>query len=86
MFKILDVPLKVLGRDMTLAVKWNVDMGIPQNEAIDFETLWHGLVMEEATNPTKGQFIDVKGSKHSIYRTNPEIIIKAINDVIEESE
>ena len=85
-FKILDVPLKVLGRDIALAVKWNVDMGISQNEAIDFETLWHSLVMEEAKISTKGQFIDVKGSKHSIYRTNPETVIKAINDVIEESE
>lgn len=85
-FKTLDVPLKVLGRDRALAVKWNVDMGIPQNEAIKFETLWHSLVREEAKNSTKGQFMEVKGSKHSIYRTNPEIVVKAINDVMEEIE
>lgn len=80
----LDIPLKVLGRDRELGVKWNVDMGISQNEAIMFENLWHSLVKEEASNSTKGQFIEVNGSKHSIYRTNPEIVVKAINDVLEE--
>lgn len=83
-FTTLDIPLKVLGRDRKLGVKLNVDMGISQDEAIKFETLWHCLVREEAKNSTKGQFIEVKGSKHSIYRTNPEIVVKAINDVIEE--
>lgn len=83
-FKTLDIPLKVLGRDRELGVKWNVDMGIPQNEAVMFENLWHSLVKEEARNSTKGQFIEVKGSKHSIYRTNPELVVKAINDVLEE--
>ncbi|MBU3143831.1 hypothetical protein [Clostridium sp. CF012] len=83
--KTLDVPLKVLGRDMELAVKWNVDMGIPKDEAIKVETLWNSLVREEAKNSSKGKFIEVKDSKHSIYRTNPEIVIKAINEVIEES-
>ena len=85
-FKILDVPLKVLGRDKALAVKWNVDIGIPENEAIKFETLWLSLVREEAKNSTKGEFMEVKGSKHSIYRTNPEIVVKAINDVMKEVE
>ncbi len=83
-FITLDIPLKVLGRDMELGVKWNVDMGLPQNEAIMFENLWHSLIKEEASNSTKGQFIEVKGSKHSIYRTNPEFVVKAINDVIAE--
>lgn len=85
-FKQLDVPLKVLGRDKELAIKWNVDMGIPQNEAIKYETLWQDLVREEAKNSTRGQFIEVKGSKHSIYRTNPKTVVKAINEVIEEIE
>jgi len=85
-FKKLDVPVKVLGRDMELAVNWNVDMGIPKSEAIKFETLWHCLMLEEAKISTQGQYMNVAGSKHSIYRTNPEIVVKAINDVIEESK
>ena len=85
-FKTLDVPLKVLVRDKGLGVKWNIYMGIPQNEATELETLWHNLVKEEAKNSTRGTFLEVKGSKHSIYRTNPEIVIEAINNVIDEIE
>ncbi|MCB2291547.1 alpha/beta fold hydrolase [Clostridium sp. CS001] len=85
-FNTLNVPLKVLARDGALGVKWNVDMRIPESEAIKFENLWHSLVLEEANLSTKGEFIEVKGSKHSIYRTNPGSVIKAINDVIEESK
>lgn len=85
-FRTSDFPLKVLARDRALAVKWYVDMGIPQDEAIKFEALWHSLVRVEAETSTKGQFMEVKGSKHSIYRTNPEIVVKAINEVIEEIE
>lgn len=83
-FKQLDIPLKVLGRDRALGIKWNVDMGIPEYEAVQFESLWSSLVREEANNSTKGQFMEVKGSKHSIYRTNPEVVVKAINDVTAE--
>ncbi|GLC29181.1 alpha/beta fold hydrolase [Clostridium omnivorum] len=83
-FKQLDVPLIVLGRDKALGIKWNVDMGIPQEEAVQFESLWSSLVREEANNSAKGQFIEVKGSRHSIYRTNPEVVIKAINDILSE--
>lgn len=82
--KTLDVPLKVLCRDKDLAINWNIKMGIPKNESIMFEDLWHDLVREEADSSTKGQFVEVKGSKHSIYGSNPESVIKAINDVIEE--
>ncbi|MBZ9621453.1 alpha/beta hydrolase [Clostridium sp. FP2] len=85
-FKQLDVPLKVLGRDKMLGVKWNIDMGIPENEAIEFETLWHSLVKEEAKNSKNGAFLEVKDSKHSIYRTNPKIVIKSIINVMEEIE
>lgn len=85
-FKTLQVPLKVLGRDRNLAVQWNVDMGIPQAEAVELEDLWHDLVSKEARNSTKGQFMEVKDSKHSIYRTNPEVVVKAMNDVMEEEE
>lgn len=83
-YKTLDVPLKVLCRDKDVAIDWNIKMGIPENESIVFEGLWHDLVREEADNSTKGQFVEVKGSKHSIYRSNPESVIKAIIDVIEE--
>ena len=84
-FKLLDIPLKVLGRDMEIAVKWNVNMGIPENEAKEFEMIWNTLVREEVKNSTRGEFIEVLGSKHSIYRTNPEVVVKAIHDVINES-
>jgi hypothetical protein len=40
--------------------------------------------MEEVNTSTKGQFIEVKDSKHAIYRTNPETVVKAINDVLDE--
>lgn len=85
-FKQLDIPLKVLGRDKSLGIKWNVDMGISEDEAVQFESLWSSLIREEANNSAKGQFKEVKGSKHSIYRTNPEVVIKAINDVLDEIE
>lgn len=82
--KKLDIPLKVLARDKALGIKWNIDMGIPGNDAVELENLWHELVMDEAEISTKGEFLEVKGSRHSIYRTNPEIIIDTINDVIDE--
>jgi pimeloyl-ACP methyl ester carboxylesterase len=85
-FRPLEIPLKVLARDKEVGVKWNIDMGIPQNESNEFETLWHNLVKEEARNSTMGTFLEVKGSKHSIYRTNPELVIEAINNVIDEIE
>lgn len=84
-FKKLDISLNVLGRDSNLAVEWSINMGIPKDEAVKYETLWHNLIKEEAKISTKGHFIEVIGSKHSIYRTNPEAVIEAINDVIDKS-
>lgn len=82
--KQLDIPLKVLARDMQLGVKWNINAGISSDDSIEFETLWQELVANEAEISKRGEFFEVKDSKHSIYRTNPEVVVDAINDVIDQ--
>jgi len=78
----LHIPLKVLARDMDLGIKWNVDSGIPEDQAKVFEEQWRALVKEQADLSTKGEFRVIENSKHSIYKTNPQIVIELLNDLI----
>ena len=78
----LHIPLKSLARDVDLAIKWNVDSGIPEEEARVFEEKWQVLVKEQAGLSTKGECRVIENSKHSIYRTNPQIVINMLKDLI----
>jgi len=78
----LHIPLKVLARDMELAIKWDVNSGISEDEARVFEEKWQELIKKQVDLSTKGEFREIENSKHSIYRTNPQIVIEMLKDLI----
>lgn len=77
-----DVPLKVIAREQKHCVRILVNDGIPKDEAELFEQTWHELILEQSTLSRKSEFITAIDSTHSVYEDRPDIIIRAIRDLI----
>ncbi|GKX65206.1 hypothetical protein [Inconstantimicrobium mannanitabidum] len=61
-----------------------IKCGITKEEAITMENIWYKIVKEVAVLSRKGQSMEIKESKHCIYRCNPEKIIKEVYNLIDE--
>ena len=78
-----NIPIKVLGRDGDVEIANLTQAGIPQDEAVIFEELIQELNRSKAVYSDKGEFILVKGAGHNIHLDCPDIVIKAIEELLE---
>ncbi len=76
------IPLIVLARDSETAVRFWVEQGIPESEAIIYEATWRKLQKEHANLSNQGKLIIAEGSDHEIHVEKPQYIIDTINDML----
>ncbi|WP_066505584.1 alpha/beta fold hydrolase [Abyssisolibacter fermentans] len=81
--ELLNIPMKVLGRDGEIEIANLTNAGILENEAIIFEDLIQKLNRSKTAYSDKGEFILVKGAGHNIHLERPDIVIKAIEELLE---
>ncbi|MDF2593034.1 MAG: hydrolase, alpha/beta fold family [Clostridia bacterium] len=84
LIKFPQVPLRVLVRDRTIEINKLVDAGVPYSEAEQLENLVQTLIREQSDLSKKGKLIEAKQCGHTIYRENPDIVILAIQQVIDD--
>lgn len=78
-----NVPLRVIARDMKISVQFYVNLGMAEEEAIAYESIWRELQEQHALLSKDSKFIVAEGSDHMIQLEKPEYVIKAINELIQ---
>ncbi|TLS37286.1 hypothetical protein [Pseudalkalibacillus caeni] len=77
-----DVPLVAIARDPEHSINFLKEEGIPEEEAIMFEKLWHQLVAEQASLSTQGRLMIAKNSSHSVDADRPDLVIEVIKSLL----
>lgn len=78
-----DIPLIVIGRDKEYNIKLGTMDGFPEGEMRLLEDKWEELIMKQAQISKNNELIFAKESSHSIHIDRPDIIITAIDNLIQ---
>ncbi|MDL2418480.1 alpha/beta fold hydrolase [Bacillus shihchuchen] len=80
LYKILKVPLIVIGRDPQYFTQLT-EGGMPKEEATRLETMWQELIHEQLQLSIHSQYILAEHAGHGIENDRPDIIIEAIHSL-----
>lgn len=81
LYKTLEVPLIVIGRDPQYSITQLTEGNMPKEEAIQLETMWQELIHEQLQLSIHSQYILAKHAGHGIENDRPDIIIEAVHSL-----
>jgi len=77
-----DITIKVIGRDGEVEINNLISVGIPKNEAKELEDMIQELNKAKVGYSTNSEFILAKGASHRIHIDCPDIIVRAIEQLL----
>ena len=81
LYKTLEVPLIVIGRDPQYSITQLTEGSMPKEEAIQLETMWQKLIHEQLQLSIHSQYILAEHAGHGIENDRPDIIIEAVHSL-----
>ncbi|UTG81986.1 alpha/beta hydrolase [Bacillus paranthracis] len=81
LYKTLEIPLIVIGRDPQYSITQLTEGSMPKEEAIQLETMWQKLIHEQLQLSIHSQYILAEHAGHGIENDRPDIIIEAVQSV-----
>ncbi|SME33256.1 Soluble epoxide hydrolase [Bacillus paranthracis] len=81
LYKTLEVPLIVIGRDPQYSITQLTEGGMQKEEATQLEAMWQELIHEQLQLSINNQYILAEHAGHGIENDRPDIIIEAVQSV-----
>ncbi|MEB9506733.1 alpha/beta hydrolase [Bacillus anthracis] len=81
LYKTLEVPLIVIGRDPQYSITQLTEDGMQKEEATQLEAMWQELIHEQLQISINSQYILAEHAGHGIENDRPNIIIEAVQSV-----
>ncbi|MEG7966318.1 alpha/beta fold hydrolase [Bacillus cereus group sp. Sample30] len=81
LYKTLEIPLIVIGRDPQHSIAQLIKGGIPIEEATQLEAMWQELIHEQLKLSMNSQYILAEHAGHGIENDRPDIIIEAVHSL-----
>ncbi|PFR13131.1 alpha/beta hydrolase [Bacillus anthracis] len=81
LYKTLEVPLIVIGRDPQYSITQLTEGIMPKEEAIQLETMWQELIHEQLQLSVHSQYILAEHAGHGIENDRQDIIIEAVHSL-----
>lgn len=81
LYKTLEIPLIVIGRDPQHSIAQLIKGGMPIEEATQLEAMWQELIHEQLKLSMNSQYILVEHAGHGIENDRPDIIIEAVHSL-----
>ncbi|WP_242271866.1 alpha/beta fold hydrolase [Bacillus cereus group sp. BfR-BA-01310] len=78
LYKTLEIPLTVIGRDPHYSITQMIEGDMPKEEATQLEEMWQELIREQLNLSINSKYILAKHAGHGIENDRPDIIIEAI--------
>ncbi|MGN4423563.1 alpha/beta fold hydrolase [Bacillus cereus group sp. MYBK30-1] len=79
LYKTLEIPLTVIGRDPQYSITQMIEGDMPKEEATQLEEMWQELIREQLNLSINSKYILAKHAGHGIENDRPDIIIEAIH-------
>ncbi|MGR5941451.1 alpha/beta fold hydrolase [Bacillus pacificus] len=79
LYKTLEVPLIVIGRDPQYSITQLTEGGMQKEEATQLEAMWQELIHEQLQLSINSQYILAEHAGHGIENDRPDIIIEAVH-------
>lgn len=77
LYKTLEIPLIVIGRDPQYSITQLTENNMPKEEATQLESMWQELIHEQLHLSIHSQYILAEHAGHGIENDRPDIIIEA---------
>ncbi|RGO20126.1 alpha/beta hydrolase [Bacillus cereus] len=81
LYKTLEVPLIIIGRDPQYSITQLTEGGMQKEEATQLEAMWQELIHEQLQLSINSQYILAEHAGHGIENDRPDIIIEAVQSV-----
>ena len=81
LYKTIEVPLIVIGRDPQFSITQLTEGGMPKGEATQLESMWQELIHEQLQLSINSQYILAEHAGHGIEIDRPDIIIEAVQSL-----
>ncbi|HGA0511838.1 TPA: alpha/beta fold hydrolase [Bacillus pacificus] len=81
LYKTLEVPLIVIGRDPQYSITQLTEGGMQKEEATQLEAMWQELMHEQLQLSINSQYILAEHAGHGIENDRPDIIIEAVHSL-----
>ncbi|NUJ06810.1 alpha/beta fold hydrolase [Bacillus paranthracis] len=81
LYKTLEVPLIVIGRDPQYSITQLTEGGMQKEEATQLEAMWQELIHEQLQLSIHSQYILAEHAGHGIENDRPDIIIEAVHSL-----
>ncbi|MDV6035382.1 alpha/beta hydrolase [Bacillus sp. SM-B1] len=81
LYKTIEVPLIVIGRDPQFSITQLTAGGMPKGEATQLESMWQELIHEQLQLSINSQYILAEHAGHGIEIDRPDIIIEAVQSL-----
>ncbi|PGT20144.1 alpha/beta hydrolase [Bacillus cereus] len=81
LYKTLEIPLIIIGRDPHYSITQMIESGMPKEEATLLEAMWQELIHEQLHLSINSQYILAEHACHGIENDRPDIIIEAIQSL-----
>ncbi|MFB6728666.1 alpha/beta fold hydrolase [Bacillus mobilis] len=81
LYKRLEIPLIVIGRDPQYSITQLTEGSMPKEEAIQLETMWQELIHEQLQLSIHSQYILAEHAGHGIENDRPDIITEAVHSL-----
>ncbi|KAA0761235.1 alpha/beta fold hydrolase [Bacillus sp. SH5-2] len=81
LYKTLEIPLIVIGRDPQYSITQLTENNMPKEEATQLESMWQELIHEQLHLSIHSQYILAEHAGHGIENDRPDIIIEAAHSL-----
>ncbi|MED1409754.1 MULTISPECIES: alpha/beta fold hydrolase [Bacillus] len=81
LYKTLEIPLTVIGRDPQYSITQMIESDMPKEEATQLEEMWQELIREQLHLSINSKYILAKHAGHGIENDRPDTIIEAIHSL-----
>ncbi|MBL1704787.1 alpha/beta hydrolase, partial [Klebsiella pneumoniae] len=81
LYKKLEIPLIVIGRDPQYSITQLTENNMPKEEATQLESMWQELIHEQLHLSIHSQYILAEHAGHGIENDRPNIIIEAAHSL-----
>ncbi|HHQ8914489.1 TPA: alpha/beta fold hydrolase [Bacillus cereus] len=81
LYKTIEVPLIVIGRDPQYSITQLTEDGMQKEEATQLEAMWQELIHEQLQISINSQYILAEHAGHGIENDRPDVIIEAVQSV-----
>ncbi|MGE6536889.1 alpha/beta fold hydrolase [Bacillus luti] len=78
LYKTLEIPLIIIGRDTHYSIAQMIESGMTKEEASQLEAMWQELIQEQLNISIHSEYILAEHASHGIENDRPDIIIEAI--------